>query len=200
MADESAHDERQVELQRDEHAQSEGQGGDAAGIEDDGYHGTDTVEQPRGALSRHEGLDDSGHGACLRRSHHISIVGSEAVSLVEYHDDAAYRCGRHEYAEEFVSLLVFGRTAEPVANLQVGDERAGRGERCAYHAAHDEGGHHAACAFESYDDHDDGGENERHERHAAHGIGADYGDGVGRNGGEEESYDSYDEDADDCKE
>ena len=92
-------------------------------------------------------------------------------------------------------LLLARRGAEPITNLEVGDERASHREGGADHASHDESGEHATGTTQSDGHHDHRGEDERHERHATHGVGAHDGDGVGGYGGEEEGDERHEHDA-----
>ena len=85
-----------------------------------------------------------------------------------------------------------GRRAEPVADLQVGDEAAGHREGRADHAADDQRGGHAGRAAQSDAHQHQRREDQRHECHARYGVRADDGDGVGRNGREEEGDDEDD--------
>ena len=195
--DRTAHNERQVELQGNEHTQREGQCRDSAGVEHQGNEGTDAVEQPGCALARHERFYHRSHGAGLRGGHHVGVVGCEAVSLVQDHDDTAHSGCADQDAQELECFLVLGRAAQPVADFQVGDEGTGTGEGGADYATHDEGSHHAAGSLQTHQYHDDGRKDERHECHATDGVTAHNGNGVGCHGGEKESDDSHNENAHD---
>ena len=78
-----------------------------------------------------------------------SIVTGETVNLVEHDDHTANGRCRNESAEEFPCLLLFGRCAEPVTDLEVGDKSASHGKRGADHTSDHHGSHDARGAAES---------------------------------------------------
>ena len=190
--DGTSHQQRNVQFEGDEHTQGEGQGRHLAPCQHDGHHGTNAIEQPRSTHTVHQRLDDSRHGVGLRGG---QLTAGESVGLIEDDHHSAYGSCRHQCAEELPRLLLGRRSAQPVANLQVGDESAGHRQSCTYHTAHDEGCQHAARTVQAYGHHHDRSQDEGHQRHAAHGVGAYNGDGVGGHGGEEEGDDGDEQDA-----
>ena len=192
--DGSADEQRKVQLQRDEHSECEGEGRNLAAVEDDGDDGSDGVEQPRCPRSVHHRLDDGSHSVGLRCHEMPLAVGIEAVGVVEQHHNAADGSRRDQYAEELPCLLFLGSRPQPIAYLQVGDERTGNRECRADHAAHDEGCQHAARTVHADGRHDDRSQDECHQRHPRYRVTAHDGDGIGSNGGEKEGDDRNQQD------
>ena len=60
--DGTAHYQRNIQFQWDEHTQCKCQCGNLAEIEDDGQHCTDTVEQPGRTHTVHQRFDNGRHG------------------------------------------------------------------------------------------------------------------------------------------
>ena len=161
--DESAGQQRQVQLQRDEHAQGKGQSRHVAGCQHDGDDGTYAIEQPGGTGTAHQWFDDGGHGVGLRC---CQLPAGEPVGLVQNHDDTGYGGCRYQCAQKFEGLLFLRGAAQPIAYLQIGDETARRGKGRTDDTAHDECGHHARRTFQAHRNHDDRGQNQCHQRHA----------------------------------
>ena len=140
----------------------------------------DAVEEPRDRLVRHERLDDGGHRVRLRRREDLPgrVVGprDEAVDLVEEEDDRADGERRDDRPEELRALLDRGRRADPVADLQVGDEPARHRERRADDAADEERREHPRLPREPGLHEEEGREDERHQRHPGDGVRPDRGD------------------------
>ena len=186
--DGTAHYQRHIQLQRDEHAQGKGQGRNLAQGEHDGQHGTDAVEQPGSGDAVHQRLDDGCHGIGLRGS---QLSAGKSIGLVEHNHHATHGSGRHDGAQKLPTLLLDGGGTQPIANLQVGDEAACHGESGTYDTAHHQGCHHAAGALKADSHHDDRSQDEGHQRHARYRIGTHNGDGVGCYGSEKEGDDSH---------
>ena len=102
----AADNQREVEVDGDEHAKSERQCRNAAEVEDDGDHCADSVEQPGCSAAAEHGLDDGRHGIGLRR--YKGVFAGEAVGLVkDQHDAADGNCANCN-AKEFPSFLLLG--------------------------------------------------------------------------------------------
>ncbi len=194
--DQTAHDQRCVQVHGDEHTQRESQRRNADSGQNQCQRRTDEVEPPGGLSARHERFDDGRHGVGLRGDERFGVgLGVETVGLVQDNQHAGHGGGRDDRAEEFPGLLLARGGAQPVADLQVGDEAAGHREGRADHAADDQGGGHAARTRQPYAHQNERREDERHQGHARHGVGAHDGDGVGRYGGEEEGDQKDDQDS-----
>ena len=166
-------------------------------IKDDGDDRSDTVEHPRSTDSVHQRVDDGSHGVGLWSG---ELATGKAISLVEHDHHADHRSCADEGAKKLPSLLLARCGAQPVTDLQVGDETAGHAQRRADHTTHDECGEHAAGTTQSYGYHHHTGKDQRHQCHTAHRVTAHNGDGVGCHRGEEESDDGDEQDAHDGKE
>ena len=108
--------ERNVQLQRDEHTQGECQGRNLEVGEHDGDDGTDAIENPRSSHTVHQWVDDRSHRVRLRSS---QGTRSKSVSLVQEHHHAAYGSSTDQGAEELPSLLLLRGSTEPVTYLEV---------------------------------------------------------------------------------
>ena len=172
--EETAHQQREVQLQRDEHTERERQCGNADHVQQDSQNGAHDVKNPRGGAAIHHRLDDGRHGVCLRS--HQGILTRVSVSLGQQHDDCAYRQSGNERAHELESLLFIRRRADPVTDFQIGDEAAGHGKCRTDDAAHHQCRDDARAALQPDRGEDKGGENQRHHRHAGDRVGAHCGD------------------------
>ena len=115
----------------------------------------------------------------------------KSIGLVEQHHHTCNGSCADDGTHEFEGLLFLWRSAEPITNLQVGDERACHGECCAYDTAHEQCRQHAGVTLQSYGHHHYRRKNQCHQRHSRHRIAADDGDGVGCYGSEEKGYGSH---------
>ena len=193
MRQETADQGGRVQLQRQVHAKSEDQRGDAQHLHDDGDGGARAEEDVSDGLAAHEALDERLHDRGLGRGQNDARVAggglAELKSLGQDDDGEADGDGGGDDAQELHLLLGGGRRAEPVAGLEVRDGLAGNRERGADHArdGHDE--EHAGGAGEAEAEQDDGGNDDGQHGHAGDGIAGCGGDGVGGDGGEEERED-----------
>ena len=146
--DRSTDKQREVEVDRDEHSQGEGQGGNLEHCQKDGDHGSNAIQQPRGSTAVHHRLDHSGHGVGLGSDE--GLVTHESVSLVEDQHDSADSGGGDSDSGELPTLLLFGRASDPVTDLEVGDEGSGNAESCADNSTDDQGSGHAGIAFQAH--------------------------------------------------
>ncbi|EKD50486.1 MAG: hypothetical protein ACD_62C00527G0001 [uncultured bacterium] len=84
MRNETTHQQRCVEFQRDVHPQSEGQTGNLKELQDENDGGTNPVQHPRGRLIGHHGLYHGRHGVGLRGRKGFRMGGClyETVHLI----------------------------------------------------------------------------------------------------------------------
>ena len=194
IREESAEEYRRVELDREVHPEGEGERRHADEREnhrDDDAEGEENPLDPRSAP--HEPDDDLVHRRGLRRRH---LLRAELVRAPEEHHREGARRRRDEHADELERLLVARRRADPVADLEIGREGAGHGERRADDAPDDERHEHPVLAGEPHSREHDARDDERDERHSRHGIRADEPDGARGDEREEERNDERDRDAD----
>ena len=125
------------------------------------------------------------------------LAAGKAIGLVQDQDDTADGRRRDECPEEFPSLL-FGRcAAQPIADLEVGNESASHRERRTDYAADDQGRDHARRAVEADSDQDDRGQDQRHQGHTRDGVSSDDRDGIGCHSREQERDHANQKKADD---
>ena len=149
----------------------------------------DAVEHPGHVLPAHEGVGHGGHGAGLRGRERVGVLGGRravAVDSREEHDDRRHREAGEGRAEDVAPLDGPGRGAQPVADLELGDEGAGHGEGRADHAADEEDGEHPRRALEAEGRQGHGGDDEGRQGHARDGRDRNHGHGPRGDGREEE--------------
>ena len=145
--DSAADEQRQVQVDRDEHSERERKSRYLAHCQDDSDEGADAVEDPWSAAAVHKRLDHSCHGIGLRRDE--SIVPGETEGLVQHEHHAADGCSSDGDTRELPDFLLLRRRADPISDFQVGHERACDGQRGADDSADDQRRRHTGIALQA---------------------------------------------------